>query len=238
LLGAVLFSSCTKRSFPEEEVAFLGALVSQAASSIKGVLLYHDLERSRADLKRHAGQLEEMNRVQHFVARTDTLTGIPNRRLIEEVLRAESTRSKRDGGPFSVVMADVDWFKLINDSFGHQAGDEALRLVASVARQNCGATDFVGRWGGDEFFFILPASDLEVARVFADRFRIAVSEARFQPKGADDRLSISMSAGVAQADLETSDSPDYLVNHADEALYTAKECGRNRVVSWNARAAA
>ncbi len=238
MVGAVNFSSSTKRDFGESEVAFLDALISQAASSIKGMLLYHGLERSREELRRYSEQLEEMSQAQHFLARSDALTGIPNRRYIEEVLKAEVARSKRYGQPVSVVMADIDRFKGINDSFGHQSGDEALRFVATLARETCRTADFVGRWGGDEFFFILPACEVNDALTFADRFRTILEESSFTLRGAEEPVQITISAGVAQAVSETSGNPDHLVDQADKALYMAKESGRNRVLPWHDTAAA
>lgn len=224
LLGSISFSSSTKRDFGPAEVSFLEDVTSQAATTIKGLTLYRELD--------------EASRIGHFLARTDALTGIPNRRYIEEVLRAECVRAHRSVEPVSVVMADLDHFKRINDTFGHDVGDEALKHVASLARRTCGEWDFVGRWGGDEFVFILPVTPLERGMAFADRFRTLLSGSRFVPSGANSIWPITVSAGVAQAGEEAHSRPETLLKFADSAMYAAKESGRNRVMASGPRAAA
>src|SRR5581483_7652025 len=166
LVGMINYSSSTPRQFDESEVAFLGDLAAQAATAVQGLALYRDLEHSRNEVIEYAAKLEETSRVEHFLARTDALTGIPNRRYLEEVLVAECARADRDQDPLSIVMSDLDDFKSINDSYGHAAGDEALRLVAQVARGSARTADFVGRWGGDEFLFILPQTSSHDALAF------------------------------------------------------------------------
>ena len=229
-LGVVWFSSSTKRSFDTEEVDLLSALASQAATTIQGLRLYRDLERSREDLRRYAERLEETNRVEHFLARTDALTGLPNRRHIEETLDAECARAGRYRQPMSIAVADLDHFKQINDGYGHQTGDDALRFVASVARQAMRTADFVGRWGGDEFVFILPSTDAAQARRFAERFRRALAQQPFSHPKLAEPQTIRVSLGVAQAGPATYEHGHLLFEQADRALYAAKEGGRDRTV--------
>lgn len=224
LLGFITFSSSIKREFSESEVEFISNLTSQAATSIKGLRLYQELE--------------EASRIQHFLARTDALTGIPNRRLIEEVLRAECARAQRYAEPVSVVMADLDYFKRINDTLGHDAGDDALKHVAGIARESCRESDFVGRWGGDEFLFILPVTPLDGGLVFAERFRTLIAEALYVPPGSTAAWHMRLSAGVAEAAPGTKLDPGDLFKLADTALYRAKEGGRDRVHSAGPHAAA
>lgn len=223
MLGIVYFSSTVARAFEAEEVAFLQGLVSQAATTVAGVQLYR--------------QLEEASRVQHFLARTDGLTGIPNRRYIEEVLRAEAARAERTLEPLSLILADLDNFKEINDRFGHLAGDQALKHVAAIARGSCREADFVGRWGGDEFMFILPGTDVFGAGTVAERFRDGVAVSQISVERARRPVSVSVSAGVAQYGGELL-TFGRLVDAADAALYRAKEMGRNRVVLASSPAAA
>jgi diguanylate cyclase (GGDEF)-like protein len=223
ILGLVYFSSSTRRSFDPDEVAFLETLVSQATTTLAGTQLYRELE--------------EASRIQHFLARTDALTGIPNRRYIDEVLKAEAARAERYAEPMSIFIADLDHFKRLNDAFGHQAGDEALKHVASLARQSCRDADFVGRWGGDEFLFILPCTAGRGARAVAERFRQAVHDTDFEGTRFDSSLRLSVSAGVAEA-RRSLNGIARLIDAADAALYRAKEFGRNRVVIAGARAVA
>jgi diguanylate cyclase (GGDEF)-like protein len=224
MLGFATFSSAVRRSFEQPEVEFLSNLVSQAATTIKGLRLYQELE--------------EASRIQHFLARTDALTGIPNRRYIEEVLRAECARAQRYEEPVTVVMADLDHFKDINDTFGHDAGDEALKHVADVARDTCRESDFVGRWGGDEFLFILPVTPMDGGLAFAERFRVSLAGSAFTPRGAESIWKMTLSAGVAEASSARYPEPASLFQMADKALYDAKEGGRNKVIPALDRAAA
>jgi diguanylate cyclase (GGDEF)-like protein len=224
MLGFATFSSSVRRTFEQPEVEFLTNLVSQAATTIKGLRLYQELE--------------EASRIQHFLARTDALTGIPNRRYIEEVLRAECARAQRYEEPVTVVMADLDNFKDINDTHGHDAGDDALKHVAEVARESCRESDFVGRWGGDEFLFILPVTPMEGGLAFAERFRVSLSDSSFMPRGAASVWKMTLSAGVAEASSARYPEPSSLFQLADRALYNAKESGRNKVVPALVRKAA
>lgn len=228
-LGMAAFSSSTKREFNQEEVELLQAVVSQAATAIKGLRLYRDLETSKEALRRYAEKLEEAGRIEHLNARTDTLTGLPNRRYIEEVLEVECARASRLHQPVTVAMADLDRFKQVNDGFGHHTGDDALRFVADIARRACRASDFVGRWGGDEFVFILPATTIGEAVHFAERFRRALSETDFTHPKLTNAERLTISIGLAQASGEACDDAHQLLERADQALYQAKENGRNRV---------
>jgi diguanylate cyclase (GGDEF)-like protein len=238
VLGTIDFTSSTKRDFDETELAFLSALAAQAATAVKGMMLYRDLERSRDEVVRSAEKLEEASRADHFMARTDAVTGIPNRRYLEEVLKAESARSSRYREPISVVMADLDYFKLINDQYGHLIGDEALRFVSQVARECSRTSDFVGRWGGDEFLFILPQTSADAAFVFADRFRRELAAKPFRMATGEHMLRIPISAGVADAWPPPAANSETLVSRADQALYDAKQSGRDRVCHWDAASAA
>ncbi len=238
MLGSINLSSSTLRPFDDAEVVFLTDLATQAATAVKGMRLYRDLERSKQEILEYAEKLAEASQAEHFLARTDALTGIPNRRYLEEVLRAECARAARYREPVSVVMADLDHFKDINDSFGHPVGDEALRLVARVARECARASDFLGRWGGDEFLFILPHTEADDGQTFANRFRTQLAATPFRPEGSDHAKYIRVSAGVADAVPPGKDDAGLLVTWADKALYDAKEGGRDQVRLWRPKAEA
>ena len=162
---------------------------------------------------------ERVSRAHHErLAETDALTELPNRRGTHRVLRREIER----GVPFSVILADIDGFKSINDQFGHQMGDEVLRRTAGILRRESRERDEVGRWGGEEFLVILPGTLLSDAVSVADRLRMRLADA---PVLLDRRVSASF--GVAQ--WRDGDVLETLVQRADEALYCAKEAGKNRV---------
>lgn len=156
-------------------------------------------------------------------ARVDALTGIANRRALEEALAAELSRASRFGHELAIVLLDLDHFKETNDLHGHAAGDLLLRevggLLAATARQG----DTVGRLGGEEFVAVLPETDLEGARLFAERLRLGVAARRIE--------GIRTSASCGVATLLPDDTVESLLAAADEALYRAKQSGRNRIES-------
>ena len=150
------------------------------------------------------------------IARTDDLTGLANRRAWEELLPTELARASRDDAPLCVAMLDLDHFKAYNDEHGHQAGDRLLKAAAGAWRGSLRATDVLARYGGEEFVVVLPRCDLEDALVLLARLRKATPEDQ------------TVSAGVALWDGE--EAPEALVARADEALYEAKNAGRNQVI--------
>ncbi len=152
----------------------------------------------------------------------DPLTRLPNRRGLDVRLAEEVLRAQRYGNVFSVLMLDLDHVKILNDTHGHDAGDEALRQLASVLQDAARGSDFVGRWGGEEFLILLPESGRSAARTSADRIRAGIEQESFVGVG-----DLTVSIGVAT--FEPGDSADSLFKRADRALYTAKERGRNRV---------
>ncbi|MEW6373658.1 MAG: DUF484 family protein [Pseudomonadota bacterium] len=174
------------------------------------------------------------NEMLKYIGLTDALTGVYNRRYIDRRLLEEIARARRQGYRISVMFIDVDYFKLVNDRFGHQAGDEVLREVATRIKNELRLSDALARFGGEEFVVLLVDADLPAAAVVADRIRAGV--ARNPVDLADTQcLDISVSIGVATLDDAAREQPienvaQQLVAQADTALYQAKEAGRNRVV--------
>jgi two-component system, cell cycle response regulator len=161
----------------------------------------------------------------HRLARTDPLTGLANRRTLTERLEHELRVSQRSGQPLTVALCDVDHFKRINDSFGHNVGDAALRQIGCLLEDAVRSVDLVGRWGGEEFLVVLPGATGALGTTVAERLRAAVEASRF-PNGVPDLVTVSV--GVA---CLAGDEPAHaLLERADQALYEAKEQGRNRVV--------
>ena len=161
---------------------------------------------------------------------TDPLTGLHNRRYMTSQLDALVARAVRDGRPVSALLLDIDHFKKINDSFGHDAGDEVLREFAVRLASNVRAVDLPCRFGGEEFVVVMPETALEDAERIAERIRMHVSGAPFRVAGGREVLTVTISIGVA-ATSGTADTPDHLLKRADEALYEAKASGRNRVIA-------
>ena len=159
---------------------------------------------------------------------TDGLTGISNRPNMEQVLRSEFERSMRYGAPLSVVLLDVDHFKGVNDTYGHQKGDEILVAFASLLKKFCRANDTAARYGGEEFLMILPQSNAQGAFKIAERVREEMMKLSFT--GNESNFSVTTSSGVVELDRDFIKNTDQLVAMADQALYEAKNSGRNKTV--------
>lgn len=228
--GTLSVASYLPRQFTPQEVEMLEGLASQAATAVQGIQLYRELRESREELQRLNQELHDRMGIEHHLARTDPLTGIPNRRFIDETVNAEVSRARRYGHPLSVIVADVDNLKEINDRYSHQAGDESLRFVAEVARESCRDVDVVGRYGGDEFVFVLPSTAVDDAVFLAERFRTQLSE---RPTAArtGHPLRMTVSLGTTEWDGGSMREPLAVVRQADRALYQAKASGRNRTVA-------
>ncbi|MCW9012403.1 MAG: GGDEF domain-containing protein [Gammaproteobacteria bacterium] len=158
-------------------------------------------------------------------AHRDSLTGVNNRSTFDSALRREVNLSQRHQHDFSILVIDIDYFKKVNDSYGHSAGDEVLKNVASIIQDNIRETDMLFRYGGEEFVVLLSNSDCEASYVIADRILESVSETSIAYE--DQQLSVSVSIGLAC--LNIADTGSSLFNRADNALYTAKDAGRNQI---------
>jgi diguanylate cyclase (GGDEF)-like protein len=177
-------------------------------------------------------------------AATDGLTGLVNRRTLDQRLADTFAVSRRYGRPLACLMVDVDHFKRVNDTYGHQAGDAVLREVASRMKAQCRGTDTAARYGGEEFSVLLPETDAERAKAVAERIRAAVAAAPvpvwISGTAIDDGrtgqivpVPVRVSVGVASL-AEQIDTPDALLALADKALYEAKQAGRDQVVVGHA----
>ncbi|MEJ5300161.1 MAG: GGDEF domain-containing protein [Thermodesulforhabdaceae bacterium] len=165
-------------------------------------------------------------RLEHL-ARHDYLTGVFNRMGIMEFLELEIERANRYGTTFSVCIADIDWFKRINDTFGHAVGDSVLKAFVDILSSCTRKTDVVGRYGGEEFLIVLAETPLEFATVCLDRCRMEIEEASFPGLPEDYRVTASFGA----TEYLPGESIDNLLSRADRALYRAKFLGKNRVVA-------
>jgi two-component system cell cycle response regulator len=161
-------------------------------------------------------------------AMIDGLTGLWNRAYLDGNLSIVLSSARRTGSPLSCLMADVDRFKSINDTYGHSFGDEVLRTIAKIFSQDCRAGDLVCRYGGEEFTILLPNTELLEATQLAERLRIAAESARLSFR--DLSVSVTCSFGVAEL---CGPVPPTIIELADKALYAAKHSGRNRVEAWH-----
>lgn len=180
--------------------------------------LRDELYRRRVELETAYKRIEEL-------AELDELTGCFNRRCIMRLLDDETVRAQRSKAPCTIALIDLDWFKRINDKFGHPTGDEVLRTFAITMFANIRSIDKFGRYGGEEFLLVLPDTPHDKAMQMLDRLRMIVQSLDWS--AFSDGLTVTISAGVAT--LDPHDTPDTLLARADSALYAAKERGRNRI---------
>lgn len=175
-------------------------------------------------------QLEDLLDRVNYMAITDALTGLYNRRRFHDTLTSEHERAKRYGAPFSLVMLDIDHFKKINDSFGHNVGDAVLKEVSGILLKSIRDIDTAARYGGEEFMIILPNTDKVQARVVAERMRQAIESHVF----ADIDRPVTVSIGIAGMPDAKVENEEKLIRCADFAMYRAKQLGRNRSVTAEA----
>ncbi len=160
-------------------------------------------------------------------ARTDSLTGLSNRRDFIEKFNFEISRFKRNNKPFSIVMGDIDYFKKINDTYGHVCGDTVLQKIAALMRASLRHQDSVGRWGGEEFIILLPETGLQGGVQSTEKIRRRIQSEQFDHDGKS--FTVTMSFGVSLYDHSL--PMEKIIKTADERLYKAKAAGRNRVVA-------
>jgi len=204
VIGLLALDSSTPNSFTRKHERMAAALGDQVAVALFNARLYERMKR---------------------LAMTDSLTGVATRRSFFEAAQRILEETVRAGGTLSVLMADLDHFKSINDQHGHQVGDDAIRQAAEAARELLRRTDVIGRYGGEEFAVILPDTEADAALVIAERLRANV--AQIDLPGA--RAVLSISIGVTACQPNASMTIDQILNMADQALLAAKRRGRNRV---------
>ena len=198
-----------------QQSCFMGPLRGED-NAISGLFL---VVQDVTELATYEQKLVEMNT-------TDALTGMYNRRFLESRLKEECARQRRYARPFSLLMIDIDFFKKVNDTYGHQGGDLVLQAVAAKAKSLIRSTDFFARYGGEEFCCLLPETDTEAAEKVAEHLRIQIAEMESRFEGQSIKVTISLGISAFLPD----DSPETLLKRADDALYQAKSSGRNRFV--------
>ncbi|WP_246455110.1 biofilm regulation diguanylate cyclase SiaD [Thermomonas brevis] len=183
------------------------------------------LEKMTRISDRYQDMMHELNSALQQASTHDALTSLPNRRLLNDRLKQEAARSKRLETPLCIGLLDIDHFKQVNDTFGHDAGDEVLRTVACATRDSLREYDLCGRWGGEEFLLLLPAISLEDAEATMQRLTELLHGLRFDCLSEEYRISASIGLTAYRQD----ERPEDAVARADAALLEAKRGGRNRV---------
>ena len=216
--GRVVFRMARSgEPFTYREIKFCQIVTTVAANALENASLYESLEDAHA-------QLTE-------ISKKDPLTDVFNRRFLFERLEVEFARALRKGTPLSCILLDIDFFKRINDDFGHQAGDATLIEVSRVLKDCLRGQDVVGRYGGEEFLVVLPETDAEGARLVAERIRRSMREHAFTGVGGR-RVTVSLGVAVRLGAGPGAPCVEALVAQADKALYEAKGAGRDRAVTY------
>ncbi len=204
-------------------------LYSDEGKEIIGTL--SDVTKRVEAQKQSAAMIRELVRLKKALektARTDPLTQLPNRRDLEEKLQHETARADRNKRAFSIALADIDFFKKVNDVYGHDAGDHVLVEIAKLLRKNSRKQDVVCRWGGEEFLILLPETPISGAKVWAEKVRSAIEA--FTTTHNREEIRVTMSLGISVY-KDASKTLKEVIKEADECLYKAKNQGRNLVVS-------
>ena len=213
LLGCIVTKS-TDNILSEKEIEYLEQLTTQAATTINRANVYAEI-------------------LQH--ATLDALTGFYNRHQLEERIKQEAASAKRQNRSLCAIMTDIDFFKHVNDTYGHAVGDLVLKTVSHLIKSQLREYDIAGRYGGEEFAILLPDTNIDDAKMVAERLRKAVEKkkidiSKINSEAPEKIISVTISLGVYQYELENSESD--LLKNADKALYKAKETGRNRAVVY------
>jgi diguanylate cyclase (GGDEF)-like protein len=205
VLGALSLTASLPAVFFEADLHLLTSFAATATTAIHNAILYTETQN---------------------LATTDPLTGQLNRRTFFELAQREIERFQRFGHPLSWIMFDIDWFKQVNDSYGHAAGDQVLIAIAERCCRVIRHVDIFGRYGGDEFVILLPETDHHRAREIAERIRTSISESEISTDAGP--IFVSISIGITQATSATANI-GLLHNKADQALYRSKRAGRNTI---------
>lgn len=238
ILGVIQVLNKHDGSFDAGDETLLTALAAQAAVTIENADLYRKLnelnlslekkvEARTAELVAANDRLSALNKELEEISITDGLTQAYNRRYFMDRIRQEMKRVSRYGPPASLLMIDIDFFKKVNDTYGHQAGDAVLAGVAGLIKEKLRETDLFARYGGEEFALIATATEQPGALILAERVRKLIEAAVFDFGGKQLRVTVSIGIGTWNPSIK--DNVEELIRLADTALYRAKEEGRNRV---------
>lgn len=208
VIGMLAVDNINPNFYTSGHARLVGAFADQVALAIQNARLF--------------GEVQQL-------ARTDSLTGLHNRRNFMELAQREFGRARRHQHPLTAIMLDIDHFKKVNDNYGHAVGDQVLQIVAARCRETVREIDILGRYGGEEFVVLLLETDIDGARIIAERLRQCVTEPPIDINVGS--LVITVSLGIANLDQECTDLDD-LLRRADQALYVSKQNGRNQVSIW------
>lgn len=180
-------------------------------------------------------KIREMRDTIRLVSTTDELTGLHNRRYLQERLEGEMSRSRRYGTKLACVLFDIDFFKVVNDIYGYEWGDILLKRMAEMLKALIRKEDILTRYGDEEFIVVLPNTSEENAFLFAERFRRDIEKMEFIPAGEEERHQITISGGISSYPFleNVEETANTLIRYAEHALYNAKKRGKNKIVQFS-----
>ncbi len=220
-------------AFAEDQQSLINGFQLGASDSVHVEIDPLELSaRMSGHLQRWQRLLELRKSQEHLqkMALTDPLTKLGNRATFDMSIKQTAARSQRSGVPYSLLLIDLDHFKKVNDTYGHQVGDTILQLVADAIKTSARDSDICCRYGGEEFAVILPDTKAKNAEVLAERIHHQVT--KISGRQPAERRPITVSIGISCASRRSNTNPDHLIEEADQALYLAKENGRNRTETW------
>jgi len=227
VLGILELVSTRPDLIDEIDYHLLFLVTAHLSSSLENILTRQELATANARLRDHDLRLTQLNQQLQLLAHTDEATGLFNKRRLMEQLNAEIARARRYGEILSCLMIDIDDFKRVNDTYGHQTGDEALRLVGTLLKQSLRITDFVARYGGEEFTVLLPRTDRHGAQRVGEGLCARIRSHEFVTSAATLRLTVSV--GIACCTKFDHLDAQEIILSADKALYCAKGAGKDGV---------
>ncbi len=212
IIGYLSVESRQAEAFGDAKVRVAQALANESAISLENARLFQEVEK---------------------LSTTDPLTGLNNRRFLNMAAKKLLQLSSRNMRPFSALMVDIDYFKRVNDAYGHAVGDRVLVAVAQACQQSIRGADLSARYGGEEFCFILSETSSKGAHILAERLRTTIAALKFESNGQS--FSVTVSIGISECVEDDKVSLKSLLERSDEALYEAKRAGRNCVVIWTSK---
>jgi len=228
MLGVMAVVSFRPHTFPDEEIRYLQGLAAEVATALKAMRTHRELVESREWLQRYARRIERQQaklrqqaKTLQEMASTDALTGLRNYGDLHDTTDRLLARAHNTAEPLAIIVADVDDFKLYNDTYGHLAGDSALKSIAEALSRACRPTDIIGRYGGDEFMVILPNTDQGRAVKVAERLLERVAQLQLRPEPGAEAIPLQLAVGVAVYP-DDGTTKEELIAHADAAVYESK----------------
>lgn len=229
IIGVMTIQSKGKNTFTPYHIEMIKALSAYAAIAINNAIKSMELETEVTKTKGIQTELERLNEILLFLSENDSLTGIANRRKFDNYMNYVWNISIEERTSLSLLLIDIDYFKEYNDNFGHLEGDKCLSIVAGTLANLSKGKNFVARYGGDEFIIVLPNSSIDLATEFGENIRNKIKELNILHEFSKNANRVTLSIGISSVIPNKNISIDEFIRGADDALYNAKKCGRNRV---------